>query len=119
MYIWAWQAAPLQPAGLDLFHDCGRRGHGQPAAAVLFRNKRGEKTGLGQRGDEFFRIGALAIEAAPIFAGKTRAQCPHRFTDRGKVVVRSGRRGHLMRDRNFALRMILSENRSPLFVIMR
>src|SRR5690349_19131018 len=74
-------------AGLDLLHDRGRRGHGQPAAAVLFGNERGEEPGFGQRRDELFRISALAIEAAPIFAGKIRAQRPHRFTDRREVLV--------------------------------
>ena len=47
---------------LDLFHDGDGRAHGQPAAAVLFGDQGGEKAGLGQRRDEFVRIGALAIE---------------------------------------------------------
>ena len=59
--------------------------HGESAAAVFFRDQRGEKAGLGQSGDEFFRIGALAIERPPIFAGKIRAQRAHRVADRRKV----------------------------------
>ena len=43
--------------------------------------KRGEKARIGQGRDEFFRIGALAVEPAPIFAGEIRAQHPHRLAD--------------------------------------
>ena len=71
--------------GLDFLHDGGGRGHGQAAAAVLFRNESGEKAGFGQRRDELGRIGALAIEPPPIFAGEIGAQCPHRFADRGEI----------------------------------
>ena len=71
--------------GLDFLHDGGGRGHGQSAATVLFRYKSSEKASFGQRRDELGRIGALAIEPPPIFAGKIGAQCPHRFADRGEI----------------------------------
>ena len=71
--------------GLDFLHDGGGRRHRKPAAAILFRDERGEKTRLGQRGDEFARIGTLAIEPPPILAGEIGAQRPHRFADRCKI----------------------------------
>src|SRR5258708_10212065 len=70
---------------LDLLHDGDGRAHGQPAAAILFRNEGCEKAGLGQGGDEFFRISALAIERPPILAGKTGAQRAHRLANRSEV----------------------------------
>ena len=57
----------------------------QPAAAVLFRDERGEIAGLGQRRDEVGRIGALAVERAPVFAGKLGAQRAHAVADVGVV----------------------------------
>ena len=71
--------------GLDFLHDGGGGRHGQSAAAVLLRDQRGEKARFGQRRDELGRIGALAIELPPIFAGEIGAQCPHRFADRGEI----------------------------------
>ena len=70
---------------LDLFHD--RRGgiHGQAAAAIFLGDERGEKSGLGQRRDEFLRVSALAVERAPIFAGKIRAERTHGLADRREV----------------------------------
>ena len=55
----------------------------QPAAAVFFRDQRGEIAGLGQRRDEFGRIGALAVERAPVFAGELGAQRAHAVADLG------------------------------------
>ena len=43
------------------------------------------KPALVKRRDEFLRIGALAIERPPIFAGKIGAQRPHRLADRREV----------------------------------
>jgi hypothetical protein len=71
--------------GVYLLHDRGRRLHVEPAAAVFLRNERGEKAGLGQRGHEFARIAALAVELAPIFAGEFCAQRPHRGADLDKL----------------------------------
>ena len=70
---------------LDLFHDGNGRAHGESAAAVLFGNQRGEKSGFGERRDELVRIGALAIEFAPILAGEICAERADRFADRRKL----------------------------------
>ncbi len=59
----------------------------QPAAAVLLRDQRREKAGLGQRRHELGRIAALAIELAPVFARETGAERAHRGADLRKVVV--------------------------------
>jgi hypothetical protein len=52
------------------------RGHRkpEPGAAVLLRDQDGEVARLGQRGDELGRIGALAVEPAPVLAGEARAE---------------------------------------------
>ena len=57
----------------------------QPAAAVFLRDQRGEEAGLGQRRDELGRIGALAVELAPVFAGKAGAERAHRGPDRREI----------------------------------
>ena len=72
---------------MDLLHDRGSGRERQPAAAVLFRDQRGEEARVCQHFDEFRRIAALPIERAPIFAGKGHAQAAHRFADRRIVVV--------------------------------
>src|SRR5262249_58445282 len=75
---------------VDFLHDGGGGAHREPAAAVLLRDQRGQKARLGERRHEFVRIGALAVELAPVFAGKIGAQRAHRLADGGEVVVRSG-----------------------------
>ena len=55
-----------------------RRREREAAAAVFLGDQRGEKAGLGQRRDELRRIGALAVELAPVFAGKPGAERAHR-----------------------------------------
>src|SRR5580698_1430163 len=72
-------------AGLNLFHDGDGRAHGEAAAAIFFGNESGEKSGLGQRRDELFRIGSLTVDPAPVLAGKIRAQRTHRLADRSEV----------------------------------
>ena len=69
--------------GMHLFQDRGRGAQAEPAAAVFFRDERGEIAGFGQRRDEFGRIGALAVERAPVFAGKLGAQRAHAVADVG------------------------------------
>ena len=54
---------------LDLLEDRGGGRQRQAGAAVLLRDQRGEIAGVGQRLDELARIGALAVELAPILAG--------------------------------------------------
>src|SRR5262249_39193688 len=67
----------------------GRRGrHAQPAAAVFFRDQRGEKASLRERRDEFSRIGALAVERAPVFAGKFGAERADGLADLREILVR-------------------------------
>jgi hypothetical protein len=73
---------------LDLLHDGGRSRHAQPAATVLFRDQRGEEPCFGERRDEFAGIGALAIESAPVFAGKLGAERPHRLADLRELLGR-------------------------------
>ena len=58
----------------------------EPAAAVFLRDQRREIAGLGQRCDELGRIGALAVELAPVFAGKLGAQRAHAGPNIGKFV---------------------------------
>src|SRR6185312_11695431 len=60
--------------------------------AVFFRDQSGEKSRLGQCRDEFVRIGALAIERAPVFAGEVGTQRPHRFADRREIGAMTGMR---------------------------
>src|SRR5262249_56860532 len=67
-----------------------RRGgrHAQAAAAIVFRDQRGEKTRLRERRDELGRIGALAVEVAPIFAWKLGAKGANGLADLREVLVR-------------------------------
>src|SRR5262249_19572589 len=72
----------------DLLHDRRRRRHAQPAAAIFLRDQRGEKTRLRERRHELGRIGALAVEVAPIFAGKLGAKGANGLADLREVLVR-------------------------------
>ena len=78
--------------GVDLLHDGDGGRHREPAAAVFLGDQRGEEAGLRQRIDEVDRIGALAIEVAPVLAGEAGAQRPHRGADAGDLFgfARSG-----------------------------
>src|SRR5262249_17432032 len=67
--------------GLDLLHDRGGRLHGEAAAAVFLGDERGEKSGFGQRLHELGRVGALAIECAPILGREFSAQRSHGTAD--------------------------------------
>ena len=97
MYICAWQAAPLPPAACTSSRIAAAALIVEPAAAVFFRNERGEIAGLGQRGDEFGRIGALAVERAPIFAGELGAQRAHAVADVGVVFLHVAAFAHVVR----------------------
>jgi hypothetical protein len=59
----------------------------QPGAAIVFRDQRGEVAGLRQRVHELGRIAVLAVELAPVFAGKPRAQLAHGVADVGVVFI--------------------------------
>ena len=67
-------SAAVAAGALDLLQDRGGGGKLQAGAAIFFRNQHREIAGLGQRIDEGARIGHLAVELAPVFAGKLRAQ---------------------------------------------
>src|SRR5262245_16703126 len=86
---------------LDLFHDRCRRRHAEAAAAILFRDQRGEEARVRERRDEFARVGALAIEPAPIFARKLGAEGANRFADLREIVVRGTKLGlgHVLSNR--------------------
>ncbi len=73
--------------GMNLFHDGSGGADREPAAAVFLRDEGCEIAGLGQGGDEFFRIGPLAIQRAPVFAGEFGAKRAHALADVGEAVV--------------------------------
>ena len=79
VYICAWQAAPLQPAAWISSMIAAAARMVSPEPPYSIRDQRGQKPGLGQRGDEFGRIGALAVERAPIFTGETRSRARARI----------------------------------------
>jgi hypothetical protein len=72
--------------GMHLFQDRASGADAQPAAAKLFGDERGEIAGFSERTHELGRIGALAVERAPVFAGELGAQRAHRLADVGMVV---------------------------------
>ena len=76
--------------GVDGLQD--RRGgrQRQAGAAVLLGDQCGEIAGLGQRVDELGRIGAVAIQLAPVFAGEAGAELGDFGADLG---VRIGGKG--------------------------
>src|SRR5262249_5905280 len=61
-----------------------------PTTAVFFGNQRGKVTRFRQRGDEFGRITAVAIQRAPVFSGKLGAKRAHTIPNVGKLVVVGG-----------------------------
>ncbi len=80
-------AAAIASGALDLFEDGGCGGQFQPGAAIFFRDQYREVSGLRQRVDEGARIGHLAVELAPIFAGELRAQFCDGVADVGMFVL--------------------------------
>ena len=62
---------------VDLFQDRRAGGEGQAAAAIGLGDEGGQVPGLGQGLDEFGGIGPLAVERAPVGAGKALAQRPN------------------------------------------
>ena len=67
------------------------RANTKPAAAIVFRDQCGEVAGFGERGDEVARIGAFAVERAPVFAGKFGAQRADAGADVGEFFSASMR----------------------------
>jgi hypothetical protein len=72
---------------VDFFKDRCRGGQPQSAATIFFRDKRSQKTGLGQGRDKFRRIGTFAIFFAPIAAGKISAQGTHGFAHLQNIII--------------------------------
>ena len=81
----------VAPALVDLFEDGGSGRKAEAAAAILRRDQAGEIAGLGERPNEFGRIGALGVEPAPVLAGKAGAQPDDGGSDPGVVGHRVGR----------------------------
>ena len=80
-------AAAIAAGALDLFEDRGRGRERQPGAAIFLGDQGREIAGLGQRIDELGRIGHLAVELAPVFAGELGAELRDRVADIGEFVV--------------------------------
>ena len=80
-------AAAIAAGALDLFEDRGRGRQFQPGAAIFFRDQHREIAGFGQRIDEGLRVGHLAVELAPVFAGELRAKFGDGVADVGIVVL--------------------------------
>ena len=83
MYIWAWQAAPLPPARWISSRIAAAADKRQAGAAILLGNQRREIAGIGERLDEFARIGGVAIELAPVLRREGGAQLAHLLADIG------------------------------------
>ena len=64
----------VSAGAIDFLHDDGRFGEAEARATEFFGNQRGEPAGFGERGDEFFGIGALLVDAAEIFGRELRAK---------------------------------------------
>ncbi|OKO85362.1 hypothetical protein AC629_19270 [Bradyrhizobium sp. NAS80.1] len=70
---------------LDLFQDRGRRRKLQARTAIFLGDQDREIAGLGQRIDEDLGVRHLAIELAPVFTGKLRAELCDGFADVGVI----------------------------------
>ena len=70
---------------MDFFEDRRRGAQAQSRAAKFLGDENGEKTFLCQPLDEGGRIGALAVERAPVFAGKVAAEFGDRVANVGMV----------------------------------
>jgi hypothetical protein len=75
---------------LDFFQDGRCGGKGQAGAAICFRNQRGEIAGVIECLHEFGGIGHLAIQPAPILAGKPGAELAHFVANILKIVSFGG-----------------------------
>ena len=87
VYIWAWQAPPLQPERWISSSTAAAGGEAQARAAVFLRDQHRQEARLGQGGDELGRIAPLAVQRAPVGAGKARAELAHRLADFGKALA--------------------------------
>src|SRR6185312_16625110 len=73
-------------AALVHFLEDRRRGaDAEAAAAMLLGDEAAEESALGQCLDEVPRISPLAVERAPVLAGKARAERGHRLADLSDV----------------------------------
>src|ERR1700690_1444991 len=76
----------IAAGGVHFLEDRGGRADAKAAAAEFLRDQRGEIAGFGQRRDKIGRIGAFAVERAPVFARELGAQRAHAFADVGEFV---------------------------------
>ncbi len=87
-------AAAIAPRPVDFLQDRGRGREFQPGAAIFFRDQHREIAGFRQRIDKGLRVGHLAVELAPIFAGELRAEFCNGFADIGIFMFGLVGRGH-------------------------
>ena len=78
-------AAAVAARALDLLQDRRRSGQLQAGAAIFLGDQHREIAGLGQRIHERLGISHLAIELAPILAGKLRAELGDGVADVGVI----------------------------------
>ncbi len=69
VYICACAAPELPPERLTSSRMMEALHYAQTGAVIFFRNQSGQISRIGQRSDELFRVGPLAIHLAPVFIG--------------------------------------------------
>ena len=67
-------SSAIAAGSMYLLKNCGGGRKIESATAVLLRDERREIAGLSERGDKFGRLGAVAIQRAPVFSWKFGAQ---------------------------------------------
>src|SRR5690348_551245 len=75
----------VRAALVHFLEDRGCGADAEAAAAMLLRDEAAQEASLGQGLDEVARIAPLAVELAPILAGKAGAKRRHRLADGGDV----------------------------------
>ncbi len=89
-------AAAVAARAMDLLQDGRRRAKAEARAAVFLGDQHRQVAFPGQGLHELGRIGSLAVQAPPVFAGEAGAELPHRLADFGKGQAHE-RRGGLRR----------------------
>jgi hypothetical protein len=80
VYIWAWQAAALQP-GVDRFQHGAGGAERQAGAAIFFGDQRAEKAGFRSSPDEVMRVFIRLVQLHPVVVGEILAQLGHGIAD--------------------------------------
>jgi hypothetical protein len=75
------QGGGIGTAGMNFFQDHGRCGQAKTAAAKGLRDQDAQVPCLGHGLDKGGRIGPLAVQGAPVFAGKPGAKAANRLAD--------------------------------------